>query len=812
MSGDQQSAGYPEHWEADVLLSDGGTAHVRPILPGDAGALRRLFGRLTPRTLYLRFHGPHPRLSSDEVRHFTEVDHVGRISLVAIVGSELVGVSNAERYADSDRAEIAFLIRDDQQGRGVGSLLLEHLAAAARERGIRTFEAWVLADNRRMLNVFADAGYLVRSTIESGEALLNFEVSETLTSVEVGRSREHAAETRSIRRLLQPDRVALVLDGSPRGDEQGSRIIRGAPPGRGPRLLAVHPRRRELAGLPAVPRLRQLTDIDLVVACGAGAGFLPTLIQDAAALSAHALLIAADAGLGPHLGLRDLARAQGLRVVGPASAGVLNLAADLVLWNGPVIPEPGPVGVFCQSAPTARAVLSHARRRGVGVSSVIDAGDRADLSGNDLLQFWRDDPATQAVLMVLETFGNPRKFLRLVAAIGALKPVVVVRPTGDDLVDELLRRAGVIRVAGLVQGLDVIRVLTRTGAPHGIDVQVIAGSSAAERLGRQALIANGLTVSGGARPDARLVVSEPDEPQLPVPDDAVPTVTLRLGADLPAAAPETAFRWPESAAAALSAAAAWQRWRGGRQPVSAPGSDPARAAAARRWLGRQGAREPAREQVAALLADYQIPVLASLEAGDEQAAVRCAERLGWPVVVKTLARAARHRPELGAVTLNLHDPHALAAAFRATREAFGPAPVLVQHQAAAGVPVLLRSREDARVGPVVSCIVGSLNAALGLDETHRSAPLGLAEARELVTAGRSAALLQGWKGAPASDIDALAELAAALSTLADDLPALRRLELGPILVHPVGVSVLGAEALLGAGPDRRADTGPRRMF
>lgn len=822
--------GYPQHWEADVLLADGGTAHLRPITPEDADPLRRLFGRLSQRTLYLRYHGSHPRLTPEHVRHLTEVDHRRRLCLVALVGGELVGVANAERYPDSDVAEVAFLIRDDQQGRGVGSVLLEHLAAAAAERGVRRFEAWVLADNRRMLRVFTDAGYATRSTVSSGEVQLHLAVDATTRSVQVGRAREHAAEARSIRRLLGAERVAVVVDGSREADEQAGRIIRRQLASAGetaPHLLTVHPTREQLAGLPALPRLRQAGRADLVVAC-VGSRWLPALISDAAHLGAHALLVATDTDPSHHAALRDQARAHGMRLVGPASAGVVNRHAGLALWDGPELPGPGPVGVFTQSAPAGRALLFHARRRGIGVSSVIDAGDRADLSGNDLLQYWQDDPETSAALMVLETFGNPRKFLRLVAAVGAVKPVVVVRPGGDDLpgdpVDELLRRAGVIRVSGLIQGLDAIRVLTGPGAPAGDRVAVLAGSRAAARLGAQALTASGLTAEPAAEPgvpigapsgapaappDARLVVREPEVPPPPVPDAPVPTVTLRLGGDLPARPGEVAFRWPESAAAALAAAVGWRRWQATR---TAPENreDPARAAAARAWLAGQRHAAPRPPDPVPLLDLYRIPVQPWLAAADAAEAARHAERLGPPVVVKSLAPAARHRPELGAVALGLTGPAEVAAAHRRLIADFGP-PVVVQRQSPPGVPVLLRIDDDPRVGPVLSCTVGSVNAALGVDAVHRSAPLSLADARELVTASRSAALLRGWRGAPGGDVEALAALAQRLGDLAEELPGLAWLELAPVLAHPAGVTVLGAAAGLSAGDGRRPDSGPRRM-
>src|SRR5512135_2153830 len=195
---------YPAQWEADVLLSDGGAAHVRPIRPDDAGKLRAFWSRLSSQTLYYRFFTPHVTLSDADVEHFTAVDQTTRGALVALVGEDLVGVARWERRPAEPIAEVAFVVEDAQQGRGIGSVLLEHLASAARERGVRRFEAEVLAQNRHMLGVFFDAGYRIQREFESGTISLEFDIADTEQLVEVMRAREHRAEARSIARLLYP--------------------------------------------------------------------------------------------------------------------------------------------------------------------------------------------------------------------------------------------------------------------------------------------------------------------------------------------------------------------------------------------------------------------------------------------------------------------------------------------------------------------------------------------------------------------------------------------------------------------------------
>jgi GNAT superfamily N-acetyltransferase len=189
---------YPRHWEADVVLSDGGTAHVRPIVPEDAEALRLFHTRLSKETVYNRFFAYRPQLSDTDVARFTQVDHDERVALVATLHDDLIGVVRFDRLEGTGDAEVAFVVQDDQQGRGLGAVLLEHLAAAARERGVERFVADVLPTNRAMLTVFRSAGYEVSRDLAEGYVELAFPIRQTGTSLEVMRSREHRAEARSV--------------------------------------------------------------------------------------------------------------------------------------------------------------------------------------------------------------------------------------------------------------------------------------------------------------------------------------------------------------------------------------------------------------------------------------------------------------------------------------------------------------------------------------------------------------------------------------------------------------------------------------
>src|SRR4051812_47426972 len=249
---------------ADVLLSDGTTVHLRPIEPDDGDAIVALHSRFSERTRYLRYFSAYPRIPARDLHRFTHVDHHDREAFVVELGGELIAVGRYERLgAGAPDAEVAFVVEDAHQGRGIGSVLIEHLVAAAQEEGITEFEADVLPENRTMLRVFADAGFRIDRAFGDGVVHLSFQIAPTADSLRVQLAREKRAEARSIARLLAPRGVA-VYGVRAAGGGVGAALLqhlKGAGfPGR---LVPVHPKATTLGGLPAVPSLRGVPDIDL---------------------------------------------------------------------------------------------------------------------------------------------------------------------------------------------------------------------------------------------------------------------------------------------------------------------------------------------------------------------------------------------------------------------------------------------------------------------------------------------------------------------------------------------------------------------
>lgn len=519
----EEAPPYPEHWEADVVLRDGSTCHMRPISPDDAQRLRDFHSRLSAQTIYYRFFAPYPELTDRDVKRFTEVDHDSRVAFVATVGGQFVGVGRYDRVSATE-AEIAFTVRDDFQGRGLGSVLLEHLAAAARERGIDRFVAEVLPGNRKMLGTFAGAGYKVAQELEDGVVRLAFDIEPTEAMRAVARGREKRAEAKSVARLFQPASVA-VIGASRRKDSMGNQLLRSLLDGGFTgRLLAVHPSADQVAGVAAYPTLHDAPGpIDLAI-IAVPADAVDRVIDDAAEAGVHGLIVIssgfAEAGEDGAQRQRDLVtkvRGAGMRLVGPNALGIINTDARYRLHAALSKDQAlrGRIGVFCQSAAIGTVLLDRFRQRSLGVSSFVSVGNRADISGPDALHFWSDDPSTGVVALYLDGIANPSKAIRVARDVARRTPIVALRagrtsqafPLGRRMrrttvpahgVQQLFEHAGFIDVDSLDQMLDVCGLLVSQPLPRGNRVAVISDSAELAAIATDSCTSIGLRSSGDA--------------------------------------------------------------------------------------------------------------------------------------------------------------------------------------------------------------------------------------------------------------------------------------------------------------------------
>lgn len=491
---------YPAHWEADILLADGQPAHLRPLRPTDEARLLSLWERLSPQSQYFRFFSPHRRLTDDDKQRFLGADHRDRVVLGVFVGRLLIAIGEYTR-TEPTVGELAFVVQDEYHGYGVGGLLLEHLAQSARELGITQLTADVLAENQKMLTSLRAAGYALRASISEGVLHFDFRVEPTKDSQAVMAAREHRAEANSMRRVFEARSVAIV-GGSARPASTGRLLLRNVIGGefRG-RLYVVNPGIDSAFGIPAYPSLRDIPDpIDLAV-IAVPAAQVSAVIEDCAAKGVHAVIVVsigfAEAGAEGRVRQAELVaqcRAARIRLIGPCALGVVNAVCNFLNASMcDVQPQPGRIGFFCQSGPLSLTSLRALVDRGLGLSSFVSAGNRADVSGNDLLQYWEQDRRTDVILCYLESLGNVHKFSRLARRVSTKKPVVAMtsgsgslapplishpvgRTPSPTVVNAMLRQAGVIRVDYVEHLFDVAQMLTMQPLPEGSRVAVVGDS------------------------------------------------------------------------------------------------------------------------------------------------------------------------------------------------------------------------------------------------------------------------------------------------------------------------------------------------
>ncbi|GAA4759398.1 bifunctional GNAT family N-acetyltransferase/acetate--CoA ligase family protein [Nocardioides endophyticus] len=510
----------PTHWEADVLLRDGRTAHIRPIRPEDREVFVEFYARVSDQSKYYRFFSPMPRLSDRDVDRFTNVDNVNRVALVLTLQGRIIAVGRYDVIRPGE-AEVAFLVEDQHQGRGIGQLLLEHLSQAGRERGVERFVAEVLPDNTRMIQTFRDAGYRVASEYDEGVLQLEFSIDPTDTAIGLMSAREHKAEAASIDRFFNPRSVA-VIGASRRQETIGQALVRNLITGDfSGRVYAVNPTSHAVSGLPTYKSVTDIPDEVDVAIVAVPSEYVQDVVLDCAAKGVHGLIVVSagfaetgEEGRVKQRKLVGLSRSYGLRLIGPNCLGIINTDAKVSLNASlsPLMPPRGRAGFFCQSGALGTAILEKVYNRGLGLSTFVSAGNRADVSGNDLLQYWEEDDSTEVVLLYLESIGNPRKFSRIARRVSLRKPIIAVRsgrttqgvPMGHAVrkivappaaVDAMFRQAGVIQVDTLEEMFDVAQLVAHQPLPRGRRVAIVGNSDALGLLAADAGAAVGLVVN-----------------------------------------------------------------------------------------------------------------------------------------------------------------------------------------------------------------------------------------------------------------------------------------------------------------------------
>jgi acetate---CoA ligase (ADP-forming) len=510
---------YPTQFESDVVLRTGRTVRIRPIRPEDRGQLLDFYRRLSPETLHARFFA----LSSpDRAMAYspTVVDYDREFGVIGESSDEIVAVAHYFASKPEPRvAEVAFAIADAAQGCGMGTKLLEVLVAAARTHGIERFDADVLSDNGRMLDVFQGMGFTVTTEVADGTVHLSFPIASTLLTEQRAADRSQSAASASMRSIFAPRSIAVV-GASQRPGQLGHEIVRNLrATGYTGKLYVVNPHATEVESVPSFQSVQAIEgEVELAIVT-VPASQVETVLDHCIAKDVAAVVIitagfseTGEEGRALEQRLLQKARNAGIRMVGPNCMGVINTdpATQMHATFTSVFPPAGNVAMSSQSGALGLAVLDYARSLNIGFSTFISVGNKADVSGNDLIQYWAADPKTGVILLYLESFGNPRKFGEIARRVGRTKPIVAVKAgrsvagakaasshtgalaTSDAIVSELFRQSGVIRTRTLEDMFDVASLLANQPLPGGSRVAVLTNAGGPGILAADACEANGL--------------------------------------------------------------------------------------------------------------------------------------------------------------------------------------------------------------------------------------------------------------------------------------------------------------------------------
>jgi acyl-CoA synthetase (NDP forming)/RimJ/RimL family protein N-acetyltransferase len=859
----------------DVILRDGSTLRLRAPAAADGPALLALFRGLSATSLHLRFHGittPTPSL----VEHLLEPDWVDRGALIGTLASEgserVVGAATYDRLRDPAKAEVSFAVADELQGRGIGTRLLEQLAALAAPHGVERFVATVLPENAAMLRVFSDAGFDVTRTYGQGTVELEFGIAAGEAYLARVDERDHAAVVASLRPFFEPESLA-VLGASARagsiGGELFRNIIEGGSTGR---AYPVNRSGAPVAGRDGFPSIEDVPErVDLVVIC-LPAELVLEAAEQALDLGVRALCVvsAGFAELGREGAERQdrllaLVRAHGARLIGPNCLGIASAGASLNATFAPYAFPPGNIGFSSQSGALGLAFLEQAKARDLGFSGFVSVGNKADVSSNDLLEWWEDDAATAVLLLYVESFGNPRRFGRIARRVARRKPILAMKSgvtsvgsraaashtaalAGSEAgVAALFRQAGVIRCGTFEELVDVAALLSRAPLPRGPEVAVLTNAGGLGILCADACDAAGLELPGlSGETRAALDALLPPEASTANPVDMLGSATADLYARAlpllladPAVASVIVIFVPAARVQPEDVAAAVAKGSdGSEKPVLAVlmAADALRGTfaypeSAARALGRAveraaWLRRPAGTKLVPAgidrrrAADVVDRVLRRaddvwltppearevLEAyGIRLVAERSAEN---PRDAAAAAQALGFPVVVKTAEAGAHKTERGGIALRlaSSEEARAAAEqiggtVIVQTMVEGGVELLAGLVQDPVFGPLVAFGPGGVLTELIGEARFCPAPLTDVDARELVHAGKAGRLVAGFRSGLKADATALVDLLGRLSRLGDEVPEIGEVDLNPVLGLEAGYVAVDARIHVRVPPD-----------
>jgi acetate---CoA ligase (ADP-forming) len=834
----------PAHYSAEEILRDGGSIHVRAIRPDDRERLLRHFKELSDDSRYHRFFGIKRSLSHADLTGLTQLDFVNHVGLVATLRSDgeerFIGDARYVRGADPVRAEVAFAVLDEHQGRGIATVLLEHLGRIARAAGISEFEADVLGDNNRMLEVFARSGFRVRRASAAGIIHLAFPTAETEEFVAATQAREREAAAHSVAWILRPKSVALIGASQERTKIGGAIFANLREGGFTGALYPVNDSAIEVQGIRSFASLDAIGQpIDLVI-IAVPAAAVEQEIERCARVGVHAVVVIAagfgetgTAGRDLENRIRDLARHSGMRLVGPNCMGVINTepAVRLNATFSPAQPPAGNIGIFSQSGALGIMIFEHLRERHLGISSFVAAGNRADVSNNDLLAYWAGDTKTAVIVLYLESVGNPRNFATAARDTAMSKPIVAVKSgrsaagrrvasshsaalaNRDIAVDALFAQAGVIRSDTIQALFDVVALLSTQPLPAGPGVGVVSNAG-----GPAVLFADACDAQGLSLPELQQTTIAQLSSRLKTKSTIVNPVDMTTMAGLhdleyamavvgndPGVDSVVAIYAPPFAGQLADATAAIARGA-----TAVPANKPVLAV-----FQFAGKSEAALSSMRGTIPTYAFPENPAIALG---AAWRYAQWRARPRgSVCTFGRFA-HDTIRAVVDRALSkdteacspSPEEIATILRAggiavvQRDASGDTSEVAAglRESPSSVTMFAGVTIDPTFGPLIACGFGGSAAQLVGDVAFRLHPVTDVDAADLIASLKSSRLPDGYHDNRPFDREALATLLMRVSALAEAIPEMVELELHPVRVQPPGKGAFVLDARMRLQPLR----------
>jgi acetyl coenzyme A synthetase (ADP forming)-like protein len=870
-----------------VILRDGSSASVRVAQAADADVLADFFKNLSPESRRRRFFSeskPGMDLidslcaSTEPRRQMTLL--VSRVS----DGKERIIATGSYIAHNQDTAEFAVAVDDAFQGKGLGGLILERLSVLAVSHGFIHFMAITNPNNQAMLEVFRTSGFELTEHFKDGVVQIDLSVIPREASVARSEMRDRIATAASIRPFFKPNGVAVV-GASREPGSIGHRIMEQLVTHRfnGP-LYPINPQGGVICSIRAYTSVREIPEqVDLAIIV-VPKKFVLSVVDDCAARGVKAVVVissgfAETEGDGKELQrqLVEKVRGYGMRMVGPNCLGLINANPEVQLAASfaPTFPKAGRMALSSQSGALGIAILELATKLNLGLSSFVSMGNKADVTGNDLLQYWEDDPQTNVILLYLESFGNPRRFARIARRVSRTKPIVCVKSgrarateastsplaASDVATDALFQQTGVIRAETLEEMFDLAATLSHQPLPRGRRVGIVTNAGGPGRLCTDACEAAGLDIpSITDATQAQLKTFLPSAAAMNNPIDLtdaappahfaravelalqdanldalimiyIPVGTADNKAIMDAMAQGVAagratggkgkpvmavmmtedhanvpltvgsetlprYLFPESAARVLSKVARYAEWRNA-PPAVYPDFEDIDAQKARdicrKVVAERGGGWLLTEEVREVLKAFKLPLPTGGVAKTADEAVQLASAVGYPVAVKLDSLKLIHKTEVGGVWLNLKTEDAVRKAFAAitgrvaaTGQKDAMHGVLVQPMLTGGIEVMVGVTEDPLFGPLIAFGLGGLYVEILKDVSFRITPLSAGDAREMIRSIKAYRLLQGYRGHSPADVEALEELLMRTSTLVEEIPEIKELDMNPVFALEPG--------------------------